>query len=65
MCFDLQVEKEIKDDATRLFKSLLNFTRNVDDIQVSPTLCSNFFQIKLGMEILPSFLVVAFVLFLL
>jgi hypothetical protein len=29
------VEKEIKDDATRLVKSVLNFTRNIDDIQVS------------------------------
>lgn len=34
MC-NLQVEKEIRDDATRLLKSVLNFTRNVDDIQVS------------------------------
>ena len=42
------MEKEIWDDATRLLKSVLNFTRNVDDIQVSEILCAQFYLLNHG-----------------
>ena len=42
------MEKEIWDDATRLLKSVLNFTRNVDDIQVSEVLYAQFYRLSHG-----------------